>query len=75
MALKEFMKKPNIHHLYSTAKQTGSRALRSVSPGFRYDGGRLQASYENVNLKNHLPFADKSQPDILKNKDRFTSVN
>ena len=65
------MAKPNIQHLYSTSKLSGSRALRSVSPGFFHKDSRLQASYENVNLKNHLPFADKSQPDILKSKERY----
>jgi hypothetical protein len=63
------MKKPNIHFLYSTAKLPGSRALRSVSPG--YDDMRLRASYDNVNLKNHLPFADKQVRDILSPDERF----
>ena len=61
--LKDFMRKPNVHFLYSTAKLQGSRGLRSVSPG--YDDMRLRASYDNINLKNHLPFADKSVRDIL----------
>lgn len=73
--MKEFMAKPNIHHLYSNAKLAGSRALRSVSPGFKYESGRLQASYENTNLKNHLPFADKSVRDVCNPGDRFTTLN
>ena len=28
-----------------------------------------------MNLKNHLPFADKSQPDILKSRERYTTLN
>jgi hypothetical protein len=60
------MKKPNIHFLYSTAKLTGSRALNSASPAPLSDGGIHRATYDNVNLKNHLPFADKTTPDILK---------
>ena len=32
---------------------------------------RLRASYDNVNLKNHLPFADKSVRDILPSDQRF----
>ncbi len=71
------MAKPNIRHLYSKAKLTGSRALRSVSPGFMYDNGAnpLQASYDNVNLKNHLPFADKSVWDVCRPSERFTTLN
>jgi hypothetical protein len=64
------MKKPNIHFLYSTAKLAGSRALRSASPA-PHTEGPLRATYDNVNLKNHLPFADKSTPDILKQKERY----
>ena len=63
------MKKPNVHFLYSTAKLQGSRGLRSVSPG--YDDMRLRASYDNINLKNHLPFADKSVRDLLPSDERF----
>jgi len=63
------MQKPNIKFLYSTAKLQGSRALRSVSPGF--EDMRLRASYDNVNLKNHLPFADKSVRDVLRPDERF----
>ena len=77
-ALKEFMAKPNIRHFYSNAKLTGSRALRSVSPGavnFGKSSGALQASYENVNLVNHLPFADKSVRDICGSSDRFRTLN
>lgn len=64
------MRKPNIHFLYSTAKLAGSRALRSASPAPLGDEN-LRATYDNVNLKNHLPFADKTTPDILKSKERF----
>ena len=72
------MAKPNIRHLYSNAKLTGSRALRSVSPAavhFGKSSGALQASYENVNLVNHLPFADKSVRDICGSSDRFRTLN
>ena len=43
--------------------------MRSVSPGF--EDTRLRVTYENVNLKNHLPFADKSLRDICPPDDRF----
>lgn len=70
------MAKPNIKHLYSNASKIGgSRALRSVSPGFKYESGRLQASYENINLRPHLPFADKSVRDPCAPQDRFTTLN
>ncbi len=68
--MKDFMKKPNVHFLYSTAKLQGSRGLRSVSPS-GFDDTRLRASYDNVNLKNHLPFADKKVRDILSPDERF----
>ena len=45
--------------------------MRSVSPANDYP--QLRASYDNVNLVNHLPFADKSKADILKDNERFQS--
>ncbi len=51
------MKKPNIKFMYSTANLNESR-LRSASPG--QDFRSLKNTYENVNLVNHIPFADKS---------------
>jgi hypothetical protein len=62
------MKKPNIKFMYSTANLNESR-LRSASPAQEFRS--LKNTYENVNLVNHIPFADKSQPDILKQKERF----
>lgn len=67
------MKKPNIKFLYSTAKQEGgARHLREVSPS--NDDARLQVTYDNANLTNHLPFADKTVPDVLTQKERFKTV-
>lgn len=67
--LKDFMAKPNIKFIYSTGKMEGSKMMRSVSPGNAMGG--LTVKYDNTNLVNHLPFADKSQPDILKGDERF----
>lgn len=64
------MAKPNVKFMYSTAKIEGSKWLRSVSPRYN-DDGQLRARYNNTNLVNHIPFGDKSQQDILKDKDRF----
>ena len=68
------MHKPNIKHFYSThSLDVGARhrMLRSVSPAVGASRLRLTAHYDNINLVNHLPFADKSQQDVLTDKERF----
>ena len=68
--LKDLMtRKTNVHFLHSTSKL--HRGLRSVSPTSNEDFG-LRASYDNVNLVNHLPFAGKNVKDITSDE-RFKS--
>lgn len=68
--LKAFMAKPNVRFIYST--QHGKN-IRSVSPRNVGGDGRLVARYDNINKVNHLAFADKSVPDVLKDRERFTT--
>ncbi|TNV84623.1 hypothetical protein FGO68_gene559 [Halteria grandinella] len=70
--LKEFMAKPNIKFMYSTLKTEGTKYMKSVSPR---NHESLRARYDNTNFVNHLPFADKSVPDILKDRERYKTFN
>ena len=64
------MRKANIYFLHSTSKL--HRGLRSVSPTSNEDLG-LRASYDNVNLVNHLPFAGKNGVKDITSDERFKS--
>jgi hypothetical protein len=65
------MRKPNIRFNETTLSVNDSRQFRSMSPVSDFRASNFRATYDNINLANHLPFADKSQPDILKNDERF----
>lgn len=68
--LKDLMtRKTNIHFQHLTSKL--HRGHRSVSPTSNEDF-ELYASYDNVNLVNHLPFAGKGVKDITSDE-RFKS--